>query len=163
MNGELEKILIKAKKASREMLLVSSEQKNQALKEISKALKNNINVILEENHKDMENAETNHMSEAMKDRLLLTEKRIESIADDVLKLVDLNDPIGEVIRDIVRPNGLHIQQVRVPIGVFGINSFILANISNLNFASPLNLYAPWLVPIAIAKESQPVLLTNSYA
>lgn len=120
MNGELEKILIKAKKASREMLLVSSEQKNQALKEISKALKNNINVILEENHKDMENAETNHMSEAMKDRLLLTEKRIESIADDVLKLVDLNDPIGEVIRDIVRPNGLHIQQVRVPIGVFGI-------------------------------------------
>ena len=46
MNGELEKILIKAKKASREMLLVSSEQKNQALKEISKALKNNINVIL---------------------------------------------------------------------------------------------------------------------
>ena len=49
------------------------------------------------------------------------------------------------------------------IGVLGILSLISFKMSNLNFASPLNLYAPWLVPIAIAKESHPVLLTNSSA
>lgn len=120
MDGELERILKKAKQASREMLLVNTETKNKALESISKALRENIDIILEENHKDMINADNNHMSEAMKDRLLLTEQRINNIADDVLKLIDLKDPIGEVIRDIHRPNGLHIQQVRVPIGVFGI-------------------------------------------
>lgn len=120
MNGELENILKKAKKASREMLLVNTDMKNKALESISQALRNNVDRILEENLKDMRNAEINHMSDAMKDRLLLTKQRIQGIADDVLKLIDLNDPIGEVIRDIHRPNGLHIQQVRVPIGVFGI-------------------------------------------
>lgn len=120
MNGELENILKKAKMASREMLLIDTETKNKALVNISKALNESIEFILEANMKDMKNAELNHMSDAMKDRLLLTSERIKSIANDVLKLVDLNDPIGEVIRDIHRPNGLHIQQVRVPIGVFGI-------------------------------------------
>ena len=69
------------------------------------------------------------------------------------------------------PNSLHIFTnsgitVEAPcstIGVFGILVFTSFKISNLNFASPLNLYAPWLVPIAIAKESHPVLLTNSSA
>lgn len=120
MNKELENILKQAKVASREMMLVSTEQKNKALVMISKALKDNIKLILEENQKDMINAQNNQMSEAMKDRLLLNEDRINAIAEDVLKLVDLDDPIGEIIRDIHRPNGLHIQQVRVPIGVFGI-------------------------------------------
>jgi len=120
MNLELEKILKKAKNASREMMLVSTDKKNEALINISEALNENVEYILQENQKDMENAEINHMSEAMKDRLLLTKERIQAIANDVLKLVDLNDPIGEIIRDIYRPNGLHIQQVRVPIGVFGI-------------------------------------------
>ena len=69
------------------------------------------------------------------------------------------------------PNLLHVSTssgitVEAPcktIGVFGIFSFTCFNISILNFASPLNLYAPWLVPIAIAKESHPVLSTNSFA
>ncbi len=120
MDQELEKILKKAKNASREMLLVDTDTKNRALLKISKYLKENIDLILRENQRDMHNAVVNNMSEAMQDRLLLTEERIEKIADDVLKLIDLKDPIGEVIRDIKRPNGLHIQQVRVPIGVFGI-------------------------------------------
>lgn len=120
MNKELEQILKNAKKASREMMLVTTYQKNQALIKISEALKEHVLDILAENSKDMINAQNNHMSEAMKDRLLLTKERVYSIADDVLKLVDLDDPIGEVMRDIHRPNGLHIQQVRVPIGVFGI-------------------------------------------
>lgn len=120
MNGELESILKKGKLASRKMLLVDTETKNKALVLISKALCENVDYILEENKKDIINAEANNMSDAMKDRLLLTKDRIIKIASDVIDVSRLNDPIGEVIRDIHRPNGLHIQQVRVPIGVFGI-------------------------------------------
>ena len=60
-------------------------------------------------------------------------------------------------------SGITVEAPCSTIGVFGINSLTFAKISNLNLASPLNLYAPWLVPIAIAKESQPVLSTNSLA
>ena len=60
-------------------------------------------------------------------------------------------------------SGITVDAPCSTIGVFGILSFISFKISNLNLASPLNLYAPWLVPIAIAKESQPVLSTNSFA
>ena len=60
-------------------------------------------------------------------------------------------------------SGITVEAPCNTIGVFGIFSLIFAKISNLNFASPLNLYAPWLVPIAIAKESHPVLSTNSFA
>ena len=60
-------------------------------------------------------------------------------------------------------SGITVEAPCNTIGVFGIFSFTCFKISNLNFASPLNLYAPWLVPIAIAKESQPVFSTNSFA
>ncbi len=120
MNKELENILVKAKAASREMLLADSKAKNKALLNISNALIENINLILKENYKDIENAKNNHMSEAMIDRLLLNKERIIKISEDIKKLMTLDDPVGEVIRDIYRPNQLHIQQVRVPIGVFGI-------------------------------------------
>ena len=60
-------------------------------------------------------------------------------------------------------SGITVEAPCKTIGVFGISSFTLCKISNLNFASPLNLYAPWLVPIAMASESHPVLSTNSFA
>lgn len=120
MDKILEEKLKKAKQASRQMMKVNSQTKNEALELISKALLNHIDEIILENQKDIQNAKDNHMSSAMIDRLLLDEKRIISIANDVKKLITLKDPIGDIIRDISRPNGLHIQQVRVPIGVFGI-------------------------------------------
>lgn len=109
-----------AKQASRFMMNISTETKNIALEKISQALLENIADIVAENQKDIIKARENGMSEAMIDRLLLNEERITAIAKDVLKLVTLSDPVGDIIREIHRPNGLLIQQVRVPIGVFGI-------------------------------------------
>ena len=120
----MDKVLLEqlnlAKLASRYMMKVTTQQKNQALKNISQALKDHVNEIIEENQKDILAAKDNGMSDAMIDRLLLNKERIESIADDVYKLISLDDPVGDTIRVINRPNGLTIKQVRVPIGVFGI-------------------------------------------
>lgn len=120
MNKDLELILKNAKYAMRYMMNVSTEVKGQALIQISDALLVNQQAIIDANLIDIENARKNGMSEAMVDRLLLDEKRINSIASDVRKLIDLKDPIGDIMREIKRPNGIDIQQIRVPIGVFGI-------------------------------------------
>ncbi len=120
MDKELELLLQRAKHSSREMLRVNTHVKNEALISISQALLNNIDRIIEANQKDIDHALKNGLSDAMVDRLLLNKERIESMASDVIKLTTLDDPIGQVIREIHRPNGLFIQQVRVPIGVFGI-------------------------------------------
>lgn len=120
MDKVLEKQLQNASLASRKTMHVTTVQKNQALQAISDALINHIDIIIEANEKDLEAAKNNGMSKAMMDRLLLNKERIEAIANDVLKLIDLDDPVGQIIREIQRPNGLLIKQVRVPMGVFGI-------------------------------------------
>lgn len=120
MNQALEKQLRQAKEASREMLSVSTEMKNEAIQAISESLQNHVEEILIENQKDIKQAQENHMTSAMIDRLLLTKERILSIAKGIEKLIDLDDPVGKTMKTIHRPNGLEIQQVRVPIGVFGI-------------------------------------------
>lgn len=120
MDKVLQQQLSLAKEASRQMLQVNTETKNQALHTISKALLAHIDDIIQANQKDIQKAKDNQMSSAMIDRLLLDEKRITAIANDVEKLTTLQDPVGDIIREIHRPNGLLIKQVRVPIGVFGI-------------------------------------------
>lgn len=120
MDETLLKQLQLAKNASRAMMNIETKTKNIALEKISQALLTHIPEIIQANQKDLTKAKENHMSDAMIDRLLLNEERISSIAQDVLKLVTLSDPVGDVIREIHRPNGLLIKQVRVPIGVFGI-------------------------------------------
>ena len=120
MNEKLLEQLHNAKKATRQMMNMPTEIKNQALKSIADHLQNHVLDIIKENQKDIENAKSNGMSQAMIDRLLLNEERIMSMSYDVLKLIDLNDPVGEVIREIKRPNGLLIRQVRIPMGIFGI-------------------------------------------
>ncbi|MFV0392845.1 MAG: glutamate-5-semialdehyde dehydrogenase [Coprobacillaceae bacterium] len=118
--SDIIKQLQNAKLATREMQNISSEIKKQALQNISKALLDNIEFICKENEKDIVFAKDNGLTNAMIDRLLLNEERIKAIASDVLKVIDLHDPIGEVIREIQRPNGLLIKQVRTPIGVIGV-------------------------------------------
>ena len=120
MDETLLKQLQLAKNASRAMMNIETKTKNIALEKISQALLMHIPEIIQANQKDLTKAKENQMSDAMIDRLLLNEERISSIAQDVLKLVTLSDPVGDVIREIHRPNGLLIKQVRVPIGVFGI-------------------------------------------
>ena len=120
MNKNLLKQLVQARQAQRQMMNMSTDNKNKALQNIAKTLKEHIPDIIIENQKDIENAKKTGMSKAMLDRLLLNEERILGICDDVLKLIHLKDPVGEIVREIKRPNGLLIQQVRIPIGVFGI-------------------------------------------
>lgn len=116
----IEKQLKQAKRACLKMQNIDSQTKIKALQKISSNLLSNVDYIINENKKDIANAKENGIGDAMVDRLLLTKERIESIARDVLKVADLNDCIGEVIREIKRPNGLLIKQVRIPIGVVAV-------------------------------------------
>lgn len=116
----IEKQLEKAKLACRKMQIVDSITKNKALKAISENLLKNIDYIVSENQKDLVYARNNGISEAMCDRLLLNQERIESIANDVLKIAALDDCINQVVQEINRPNGLLIKQIRIPIGVVGV-------------------------------------------
>lgn len=116
----MEELGKKAKQASYVSANAGTVKKNQALHAIADTLTQNIAQILEANQKDMENAAANGMTAAMQDRLKLTAERIENIANAVQKVIALEDPVGEEIKGWVRPNGLRIRQVRVPMGVIGI-------------------------------------------
>ena len=109
-----------AKKVKSELMTASTGKKNDALIKISEELKNNIDLIIEKNKIDLDNAEKNGMSKSMLDRLMLDEKRINSIANACINLSKLDDPVGEVTGGGVRPNGMKIEKVRVPMGVIGI-------------------------------------------
>ncbi len=109
-----------AKKVKHELMTASTGKKNEALIKISEELKNNIDLIIEKNKIDLDNAEKNGMSKSMLDRLMLDEKRILSIANACVNLSKLDDPVGEVTGGGVRPNGMKIEKVRVPMGVIGI-------------------------------------------
>ncbi len=109
-----------AKKAELEMTSVGTKQKNDALKAIADKLIESKDTIIKENKRDIENAKVNGMSEAMIDRLTLTEARIEGISEGVRQVMELKDPIGEIIGGEELPNGLIVEKTRVPLGVIGI-------------------------------------------
>lgn len=115
-----EELGLKAKNAEPAIVSASTLQKNNALSAISKALTENVSLIMSENAKDLQMAKENGMSEAMQDRLKLDEKRIAGMAKGVDELIALNDPVGQIIEGFTRPNGLKISKTRVPLGVIGI-------------------------------------------
>ena len=115
----IEQMGARAKEASRE-LAVAGEKKNMALRAIADALRANKDRIIKANEIDLKNGKENGLSNALLDRLSLDEKRIDGIADGVLQVAALPDPVGTVISGSTRPNGLKITKVRVPIGVIGI-------------------------------------------
>ena len=94
--------------------------KNDALAAVAKSLRENRERIISKNAMDLKAAAENGMSEAMLDRLRLDDARIEGMAQGVDKLIELTDPVGEVIEGFMRPNGLKIEKTRVPLGVIGI-------------------------------------------
>lgn len=110
----------KAKDASRIMARLGQDKKNEALLKVADALIANTESIIKGNDTDMDNARANGMSEALLDRLKLTEKRLMDMAEGIRQVVSLEDPVGEVISMKERPNGLLIGQKRVPMGVIGI-------------------------------------------
>lgn len=109
-----------AKKASFKLGTVSTEIKNRALLAIADALEENSEMIIESNQADIISAREKGMREAMIDRLTLTEKRIADMAEGVRQVAALSDPVGEIIDEWERPNGLKIAKRRVPIGVIAI-------------------------------------------
>lgn len=115
---ELKGLAIKAKKASYELAVLSSKLKEEAIIKMAQTLEKNYRKIIQENKKDLILAK--NLSKALIDRLSLNEARIRLMADSLRQVASLNDPVGEVIRGWLRPNGLWIQKIRVPIGVIGI-------------------------------------------
>ena len=109
-----------AKASEKAMRCASTEQKNKALAAIEKALNENTEKILAANALDLEAAVKNGMSPAMQDRLRLTAERIKGIADGVGDVIMLEDPIGSADGSTVRPNGMRITKIRVPLGTIGI-------------------------------------------
>ena len=109
-----------AKEASYKLMNISAELKQKALLAIADALEDNIPLILSENQKDIDAFIEKGGSDALKDRLTLTEKRIIDMAEGVRQVNALNDPVGEVLGMVKRPNGLVIGKKRVPLGVIGI-------------------------------------------
>ena len=109
-----------AKAASSTLAQSSEAQINAVLTDLAKNLRANIPSILEENKKDLEAGEQNGLTKAMLDRLALDEGRIEGIASGVETIVELDDPVGRVLWENDRPNGLKIKRVSVPIGVLGM-------------------------------------------
>lgn len=116
----IEQLGANAKAAEPEISALGTKDKNRALAAISATLRSHVTQIIGANQLDIETARKNGMSEAMIDRLTLTEARISVMADGVDKVISLPDPIGEVIGGNDLPNGLHVVKKRVPIGTIGI-------------------------------------------
>lgn len=111
---------IKAKEASRSLALLTQEQKNQALKRIGDDLLEQANEIIEANQLDLEAADQNGITGALRDRLILNQARIEAMVQGLNELTLLKDPVGEVLEVLEPENGLYIEKVSVPLGVIGI-------------------------------------------
>ncbi len=110
----------KAKQAAHRLSILSEAQKNEILCSMAVELRAKTAEIIAENLKDLEAAEEKGLSDAMVDRLRLDEARVDAIAAGIEKVATLPDPVGNVLDKWTRPNGIEIEQVRVPIGVIGI-------------------------------------------
>lgn len=117
---ELLEICQNAKRLTGRIGTLDTPSKNQALIETAKGLVEDADFILAANAVDVENGKKNGMPEGLVDRLLLTKERIEQMAEGIRQIAALDDPIGEVLFEKKRPNGLMIGKKRVPLGVVGI-------------------------------------------
>lgn len=116
----METLGARAKAAARPLQTATTETKNQALLKIADALLKNCAYILSENEKDLEAGRKNGMAPSLLDRLALSEARVAGMAKGVSDVAKLPDPVGAVLSEITRPNGLKIQKVAVPLGVIAV-------------------------------------------
>ena len=110
----------RARAAAAPLAIATTEQKNKALIAAADAMLEARADILEANRLDLAHAEKNGMAASFIDRLTLDESRINAIADGIRAIAALPDPVGELIAEWDRPNGLHIERVRTPLGVIGV-------------------------------------------
>ncbi|MEL0241919.1 MAG: glutamate-5-semialdehyde dehydrogenase [Pelagibacteraceae bacterium] len=130
---------IKAKKASRELSLLTEEKKNSVLKHFYTNIKNNTNLILKANKIDITNSTKNKIKENLIDRSLLNKERIKSILNSIQEVISLKDPTHKIIAKWKRPNGLIINRITMPIGVLGViyeaRPNVTSDVSVLSFKS----------------------------
>jgi len=110
----------RARAAARPLAIASTKAKNDALAAMADAILRNEQAILDANAIDMSNGEEAGLSGSFMDRLKLTPSRIKAMADGIREIAVLRDPVGDVIAEWDRPNGLHIERVRTPLGVIGV-------------------------------------------
>ena len=111
---------VAAKSAAAELALTSTELRNAALLAAASSLRANADRILLANRLDTEQAEKRGLSASMLDRLMLNDARVAAMASGLEAIAELDDPVGNVVEEWQRPNGLTIQRVSVPLGVIGI-------------------------------------------
>ena len=116
----MEAFLQKAKASSRVLSTLSGTEKNRVLKEMAQGLRDNVTDILKANALDMADAETNNLTAALKDRLLLDEGRVEGMATAIEQIAGLKEPVGRVLDGWYADAGFKIEKVSVPIGVIGV-------------------------------------------
>ncbi len=109
-----------AKQASRQLTVLSTAQKNRALAAIADELESQIQVILEVNKQDLEDARADGATDAILDRIKLNEDRVGALAGDTRKIIELPDPVGTVMDERTLPNGMRLSKKRIPIGVIGV-------------------------------------------
>ena len=109
-----------AKEAAAVMNRLTTDQKNEALLRMANLLVQHADSIIEANAKDLERGKQQGTSDSLLDRLALNEARIEDMAEGLRQIAELTDPVGDVLEKIDRPNGLHIEKIRVPLGVIGM-------------------------------------------
>lgn len=118
--NNLEELGKRATEAKYILQALSAERKNEALRAVAKAFLARKQEMLSANEKDLKIGEENGMHPGLIDRLRLTDERICGMADGLMEITELSDPIGEILERFDRPNGLHITKLRVPFGVIGI-------------------------------------------
>jgi glutamate-5-semialdehyde dehydrogenase len=109
-----------ARAAARPLAIAGAAQKNCALAAMASEILSSRDAILAANSLDLENAKESGVAASFIDRLTLTAERIEGIASAIRDIATLKDPVGDVIAEWDRPNGLHIERVRTPLGVIGV-------------------------------------------
>src|SRR6267154_5630766 len=117
LNEQMTQLAKQAKTASRELVRLTTAEKNACLLAMATALEQNAAAIKEANALDMEFAAQSGLSSAMLDRLKLDDKRIAGMAKGLREVVALPDPVGRILDERVRPNGLRLQKISTPIGV----------------------------------------------
>jgi glutamate-5-semialdehyde dehydrogenase len=120
LEGEIISALERARAAAHPMSLATTEQKNAMLTHLADAIRANEKAILAANASDLQRAEKDGRGGAFLERLTLNPARIASIAKSVEQIVALPDPVGAVLEEFTRPNGLQISKVRVPLGLIAI-------------------------------------------
>ena len=118
LENELDNLGKESVVASQEIKSLSKHEKNELLKAIIESLKNDKDLILKANKRDIEESQ-NKLSNAMIDRLMLDDQRFEGILESIKNVISLDDPTGNILFTNERPNGMIVERVSVPLGVIG--------------------------------------------